>query len=97
MRKNLPDLQAFFDEKGVSTEVYSMEIIMGLFGTVIPFDHLTSFYDCFIRKNWLFFDHLTLVLLRELKVDFMKLADGAEVIQFFKDLNLNKASAYCAS
>lgn len=63
MRRKLPNLQKFFDEHGVSTEMYTMEIIMGLFGTVIPFDHLTAFYDCFIRKSWDFFDHLLLVVL----------------------------------
>ena len=74
--------------------MYTMEIIMGLFGTVIPFDHLTMFYDSFIRQSWAFFDQLMLVLLQELKSEIMSLTEGADIIKFFKDLNLNKTSAY---
>lgn len=66
LRRNLPWLAQFFDKLHISTQEIVLEIIMSLFGTLIPFDHLTPFYEKFIEKGWMFFNHLIVEFLREI-------------------------------
>ena len=66
---------------------------MCLFGTIIPFDYLTSFYDKFIDKGWVYFNTLLVEFLKELQPALMQFTDNTEVLQFLKDLNLSKSSS----
>ena len=57
-----------------------MEIIMGLFGTLMPFDDLTTFYHFFVEQGWVFFNQLLLATLTLLKEQIMSLEEAADVI-----------------
>lgn len=64
-----------------------LEIIMSLFGTLIPFDCLTYFYDKFIEYGWQFFNALIIEFLWQVSGDIFLCQDNTDVIQFLKDLN----------
>jgi hypothetical protein len=61
--KHLPKLSQFLQMHHVSMQEICLEIIMSMFGTLIPFDCLTYFYDKFIEYGWVFFNALIIEFL----------------------------------
>jgi hypothetical protein len=52
-KTHLPRLHNFLSNNsnsGVSTELHSMELIMGMFGTMLPLHLLSKFFDQFFKQ-----------------------------------------------
>jgi len=81
------------DNSGVPTQLHSMELIMGLFGTMLPVEHMTHLMDNFIHYGWNFFYKLLIVFYKEIEPRILKLEDAFDVVELVKSyayLNPNK-------
>ena len=69
-----------------------MELIMGLFGTMLPIETMTFFIDQFIHFGWNFFYKLLIEFYKEIQDEILKLQDAFEVVELVKSftyLNTN--------
>lgn len=69
---------------GIQAEMHSMEIVMGLFGSMMPMDSLTMFYDQFMREGWEAFFRVLIRFYRSIEDQIMTLEDPLDVIELVK-------------
>lgn len=68
--KHLRTLHNFLVEQAMPTQMYSIELIFGLFGSKIPITDMHLFYDKFFELGWSFFYSLVIVYLTQF--DFLE-------------------------
>jgi hypothetical protein len=61
---NLPDLHKRMRKFNMRAYIFASEWIFGLFASVIPCEHMASFFDQFFEQRWIFFYALVLTLLK---------------------------------
>ncbi|CAI2383088.1 unnamed protein product [Moneuplotes crassus] len=86
----LPDLYDFFERKSIFLEMFTVELIMGLCGSILPFDNLVRFYDYFLSYKWDYFYGFIIMFLKEIQGVLMSKEDPAEIIQILKEYTFNK-------
>lgn len=94
VEKKLPETADFMLGMGdtVQVEMHSMELVMGLFGSMIPFDDLVYFYDEFIKGGWDFFYKLILRFYEEIEGEVLSLPDVFGIIELIKSFSCHSAS-----
>jgi len=70
--KHLRTLHNYFHEQAIPVQMYSIELICSLFGSKIPIEKMSLFYEQFISKGWKFFYALVLQFLEEIQFDIME-------------------------
>lgn len=63
IKANLPDLHKKLVRFNLKANVFAGEWIFGLFASVVPCEHIGTFFDCFFEHRWVFFYQLVLTLL----------------------------------
>eukprot|EP00343_Euplotes_focardii_P006248 CAMPEP_0205811062 /NCGR_PEP_ID=MMETSP0205-20121125/15228_1 /ASSEMBLY_ACC=CAM_ASM_000278 /TAXON_ID=36767 /ORGANISM="Euplotes focardii, Strain TN1" /LENGTH=137 /DNA_ID=CAMNT_0053089789 /DNA_START=244 /DNA_END=654 /DNA_ORIENTATION=- len=91
IKKNLPDLYDFFESKMIFIEMFTVELIMGLCGSILPFDNLVRFYDYFFSYKWDYFYGFIIMFLSEIQESLMSKDDPSEIIQLLKEYTFNKS------
>ena len=64
VRANLPELNKRMTRFNLRASIYASEWIFGLFASVVPSMHMTTFFDNFFEHRWHFFYQLVLTLLK---------------------------------
>lgn len=85
IQKHLPELHDFFESKMIFIEMFTVELIMGLWGSILPFDNLMRFYDYFFSYKWNYFYGFIITFLEEIQDALMAKDDPGEIIQLLKD------------
>ena len=57
---------------------------MGMFGTMLPLNELTKFFDNFFKFKWDFFYRLLIVFYKEIEDDILKLEDSFDIVELVK-------------
>ncbi|CAI2384415.1 unnamed protein product [Moneuplotes crassus] len=70
--KHCRTLSNYFREQAIPVQMYTIELICGLFGGKIPIEKMKLFYDHFIPKGWPFFYALVVQFLEEIQFDIME-------------------------
>ena len=84
---HLPWIHHFLNNcsnSGVSTELHSMELIMGMFGTMLPLIEMSKFFDCFIWWKWDFFYWLLIIFYKEIENEILQLEDSFDIVELVK-------------
>lgn len=94
VEEKLPETAEFMLQMGetVQVEMHSMELVMGLFGSMIPFDDLVSFYDEFIKEGWDYFYKLILGFYEEIEGEVLALPDVFGIIELIKSFSCHSSS-----
>lgn len=70
--KHLRTLHSYLLENAIPIQMYSVELICGLFGSKMSIDDMRHFYDNFCELGWDFFYALTIEYLQEIQFDLME-------------------------
>ncbi|CAI2384426.1 unnamed protein product [Moneuplotes crassus] len=65
-------LYNYFHTQAIPVQMYTIELICGLFGGKIPIEKYKLFYDNFIPKGWPFFYALVVQFLEEIQFNIME-------------------------
>ncbi|CAI2383450.1 unnamed protein product [Moneuplotes crassus] len=90
IKVHLPDLYRFLNIKNIFLEMFTVELIMALCGSILPYDNLVRFYDYFFSYKWDYFYGFIIMFLKEIQDMLMSKEDPAEIIQILKDYTFNK-------
>ena len=64
--------------------MFTLEIIMSLFGIAIPLEHTGIFFDKFFESDWDFFSNLIIAFLTEIQDNLLALDDPWDIIRVIK-------------
>jgi Rab-GTPase-TBC domain len=70
--ENLEDLSDHFMEHNLRVEMYASDWIFGLFASVIPLEHMSTFFSKFYKHKWIFFYQLILSILKFLEKELLQ-------------------------
>lgn len=84
LNSNWPMLAKLFKATNTDFEMFTLEIIMSLFGITIPLDLTGIFYDNFFENSWNFFSNLIIEFLTEIQDNLLKLSDPWDIIRIIK-------------
>ena len=77
--KHLRTLNTYFEENSIPIQMYSIELICGLFASKIPIDIMQIFLDNFWERGWGFFYALVITFFEEIQFDLMDNDDPTQI------------------
>ena len=84
MIRHVPSLHFHLDDMGIDVLMHAMELIMGLFGSMIPFEHLTTFYDYFFQYKWIYAYKFLITFYKKVEPILIRNHEMMEVLTFLK-------------
>ena len=64
--------------------MFTLEIIMSLFGITLPLELTGTFYDNFFESSWNFFSNLIIEFLEKIQSNILSLNDPWDIIRMIK-------------
>jgi hypothetical protein len=86
LRLALPSLHMYLTDVGLLPSMYATELIMGLFGSTLPLDTLSIFYDNFIKLGWVYFHNVVVGMFRAKEREIMGCEDLSDILILLKKI-----------
>jgi hypothetical protein len=84
LKNKCPKLAKLFNKTDTDFEMFTLEIIMSLYGIAVPLEHTGIFYDKFFESDWEFFSNLIITFLTEIQDNLLALDDPWDIIRVIK-------------
>lgn len=84
LKHRWPKLAKLFEKTNTDFEMFTLEIIMSLFGITLPLELTGIFYDNFFESSWNFFSNLIIEFLEKIQSNILSLNDPWDIIRMIK-------------